>query len=112
MCLPGINLYHFAKAKGEIAMSTGETIDANFTDEDGTSPVGDGGMLALVSKAEIDMQIATAKKYPRDIKKFRNESMSLACLDAEVAGECFYRRAAGQENWKSEDHRRPVGSTG
>ena len=34
---------------------------------------GDGGTVALLNKSEIDMQVATAHRYPRSIKRFRDE---------------------------------------
>lgn len=46
--------------------------------------------LQVLAKAEIDMQIATAKAYPRVLKRFLNECTSMATVTAEVAGECFY----------------------
>lgn len=50
----------------------------------------DIGALATINKSEIDQQIATAKKYPRSIKKFINEAIQLATLDEETAKECIY----------------------
>lgn len=43
-----------------------------------------------ITKAEIDTQIATAKKYPRSIKKFRQEALTMATFDVAIAGQCFY----------------------
>jgi len=43
-----------------------------------------------ITRAEIDSQIATAKKYPRGIKKFRQEALTMACCDVDIAGQCFY----------------------
>lgn len=40
--------------------------------------------------AAIDVQIATAKRFPRSIKKFHADALSLATLDEETAGSCFY----------------------
>lgn len=48
------------------------------------------GSLALLNKSEIDQQIATAKSYPRSIKRFRDEALQLATLDEQTAGECIY----------------------
>ena len=50
----------------------------------------DAGALAILNKSEINQQIATAKEYPRSIKKFRNEAMSLATLNEKIAEECMY----------------------
>jgi len=46
--------------------------------------------LEVISKAEIDTAIATAKRYPRSIKKFQQEAMSLATLDEDTAKSCIY----------------------
>lgn len=42
------------------------------------------------TSGEIDVQIATAKRFPRSIKQFRERALSLATLDEETAGSCFY----------------------
>lgn len=46
--------------------------------------------VALLNKSEIDQQIATAHRYPRSIKAFRGEVLTLATLTEEVAEECSY----------------------
>lgn len=50
----------------------------------------ESGTLALLNKGEIDMQIATAHKYPRSIVQFRNEVLQMVTLNEKVAGECIY----------------------
>lgn len=50
----------------------------------------DIGTLAVLNKSEIDQQVATAKKYPRSIVKFRQEALQLATLDDQTAAECIY----------------------
>lgn len=47
------------------------------------------GMSAL-SKAELDIQITTAKAYKRSVKKFYDDALSMATINEEVAGGCFY----------------------
>lgn len=42
------------------------------------------------AKGEVDVQIATAKRFPRSIKAFREKAESLATLDEETASSCFY----------------------
>lgn len=42
------------------------------------------------AKGEVDTQIATAKRFPRSIKQFKERALSLATLDEETAGSCFY----------------------
>jgi hypothetical protein len=41
-------------------------------------------------KAEIDMQISTAKAYPRNVDSFIAEATALATADEETAASCFY----------------------
>ena len=50
----------------------------------------DASTVALLNKSEIDQQVATAHRYPRSIKEFRNEALSLTTLSEEVASECSY----------------------
>ncbi len=45
--------------------------------------------------AEIESQIATAKRYPRDIKVFKEKLMSMANLDQETAEGCYYALPRG-----------------
>lgn len=42
------------------------------------------------ARGEVDVQIATAKRFPRSVKKFQSTAMSLATLDEETASSCFY----------------------
>ncbi len=46
--------------------------------------------LTAISRAEIDMQISTAKKYPRNIARVKTAMMSIATVDQETAEACFY----------------------
>jgi len=50
----------------------------------------DPATLAVVVGAEIDSQIATAKKYPRSIAVFLKKAESLATIDQETAESCEY----------------------
>jgi len=50
----------------------------------------DGGVLAVISKAEIDVQIATAHRFPRSVRAFRDEALSMVTLTEEIAEECIY----------------------
>lgn len=52
--------------------------------------IADGGTVALLNKGEIDMQVATAHKYPRSIKRFRDEVLQMVTLNEAVAQECIY----------------------
>jgi hypothetical protein len=46
--------------------------------------------LAIVVGAEIDIQIATAKKWPRSLTKFKQRALSLVQVSQEVAESCEY----------------------
>jgi hypothetical protein len=50
----------------------------------------ESGTVALLAKADIDAQIATAHRYPRSIKRFRDECLQMVTLTEAVAGECIY----------------------
>lgn len=57
-------------------------------------------MLQAINRAEIDIQISTAKQYPRDINAVLNKIQAYATMDKETAEECFYvlRREDKQGN--------------
>lgn len=46
--------------------------------------------LAALNRSEIDVQIATAKQYPRNIAQVLNNIETLATLDEDTASACFY----------------------
>lgn len=59
-------------------------------------------MLQAINRAEIDIQISTAKQYPRDLNATLNKIATYATMDRETAEDCFYvlRRKGknGQDN--------------
>lgn len=46
--------------------------------------------LQSMDRAEIDMQIATAKRFPRDIQQCLNNIRALSMIDEETMESCFY----------------------
>jgi hypothetical protein len=58
--------------------------------EDTELVTAESGTVALLNKSEIDMQIATAHKYPRSIKRFRDEAQAMVTLNENIAQECIY----------------------
>src|SRR5712664_3702907 len=60
----------------------GEVIEREF------SP--DVGALEVINKSEINVQIATAKRFPRSVTKFQGEAISLVSLNEETAEGCVY----------------------
>lgn len=55
-------------------------------------------MIAL-NRAEVDIQIATAKQYPRNLPHVLNQIETYATMDTETAEDCFYalRRGSGND---------------
>ena len=58
-------------------------------------------MLQAINRAEVDMQISTAKQYPRDLDAVLNKIETYATMDKETAEDCFYvlrrKDASGQD---------------
>lgn len=54
--------------------------------------------LQALNKSEIDIQIATAKMYPRDIRKVLADIRAFATMDEETAEDCFYALKRGYGN--------------
>lgn len=46
--------------------------------------------LEVINRSEVDMQIATAKKYPRKLSNIIEEITELATHDPETAAACYY----------------------
>ncbi len=51
--------------------------------------------LEAMERASVDMQISTAKKYPRTLSKVKADMLSFATLDEETAQSCFYTLPRG-----------------
>lgn len=47
-------------------------------------------MLQAINRAEVDIQISTAKQYPRDLNVTLNKIATYATMDKETAEDCFY----------------------
>lgn len=47
--------------------------------------------LESLERASVDIQISTARRYPRQLTIAKNKMLSLATLDEETAASCFYR---------------------
>lgn len=50
----------------------------------------EAGVLTAISRAELDHQITTARAYPRSLKKFVSECLSMVTLNEQVAEDCLY----------------------
>ena len=51
-----------------------------------------------ISRAEVDIQISTAHRYPRQLAKVKSDMLSFATLDEETAQSCFYTLPRGGKN--------------
>lgn len=47
--------------------------------------------LEILARTEIDVQIKTAKAYPRDMHRVASMALSMATIDADIAAGCTYR---------------------
>src|SRR6267378_3342129 len=58
--------------------------------------------LESMERAAIDIQIATARRYPRQLSAVKHKMLSFATLDTETAAGCFYTLPPrkGQEDGK------------
>lgn len=50
----------------------------------------DNSTLMALTRAEIDMQVTTAKAYPRSLEQFRLDVMAMATVDEETAESMYY----------------------
>lgn len=55
-------------------------------------------MLQAINRAEVDIQISTAKMYPRDLSQVLNKIETYATMDTETAEDCFYALRRGRGN--------------
>lgn len=57
--------------------------------------------LYLLTKAEVDTQIATAKAFPRDIKKAMANALAMATINEDVAESCNFAVPRKKKNDKT-----------
>jgi len=84
----GVIKDNMAEEKKEKAVVVKRTADIpeEFEQEEAVERI-----LAPDISGEIDIQIRTAKRYPRSIAKFRQDALSMATADATIASSCFYK---------------------
>jgi hypothetical protein len=58
----------------------------------------DSTALDTISRAEFDIQISTAKRYPRNLADVKKGMLSFATLDEETAQSCFYTVPRGDKS--------------
>lgn len=63
--------------------------------------INDNSTLSTILKAEIDVQIATAKQFPRSLTQFLKKAESVATITQEVAESCAYALPRKVKNEKT-----------
>lgn len=61
-----------------------------------------GSALESIERATVDVQIATAHKFPRSMAKFRARATEMVTMDEETAQSCIYRRPIGKKGGEVE----------
>lgn len=67
----------------------------NIVEVDSVEVLKTESSMSIITRAEIDTQIATAKAFPRSIKKFLDKTLSIATVNQEVAESCDYALPRG-----------------
>lgn len=57
---------------------------------DVTTMVPEEGMAATINRSEIEQQISTARRFPRSLKRFRDEALQMVTLSQSIAEQCVY----------------------
>lgn len=52
--------------------------------------VAEEGMAAILNRSEIEQQISTARRFPRSLKRFREETLQMVTLNESIAEQCVY----------------------
>lgn len=55
-------------------------------------------VFSAQERAAIDSQIATAKRYPRDLQRVKNNSIAIVSMDKETAESCRYAKPTAGKN--------------
>ncbi|MCM1301964.1 MAG: hypothetical protein NC226_09620 [Bacteroides cellulosilyticus] len=61
------------------------------------TPIETPQAIEIITRSEIDMQIATAKQYPRRTNNVLQNIVSIATIDEETAEDCFYAVKRGSD---------------
>lgn len=74
-------------------------VDEDVTGQEILDPISVGA-LATLQRVEIDQQVATAKAYPRNVPKIKQELTALVTMDEDTADDCIYALPRGQKHIK------------
>lgn len=78
-----------ATNNGGIVQRMSDELENDGMEWDGRSGISDA------TRAEVDIQISTAKRYPRSLRAFKLQAMEMATFDEETAAGCFYSLPRG-----------------
>lgn len=67
-------------------------------------PTNEQNNNAVLFRAEIDMQLTTAKAYPRDIKKSLREAKDIVTMSEKIANSCIYAVPRKKKNEKTGEY--------
>jgi hypothetical protein len=81
-----------AAASGDPGDEPKDPIEGNFQLDTGINSA-----LEQITRGEIDIQIATAKRWPRSIAEFKQNAIAMATIDEETAASCLYARPVGRD---------------
>jgi hypothetical protein len=73
----------------------GHSGDLDHLDVDTQIERVDTKAVAVLNRSEVEAQLDAAHKYPRQIKRFLNEAITLATLTRDVAESCIYALPRG-----------------
>jgi hypothetical protein len=62
-----------------------------------TSPEQELSQMDTIERANVDMQVATAHRFPRNITRCKNNSIAIATMDEEAARSCGYALPRGNK---------------
>lgn len=68
---------------------------ARTDEEDDAITRADISAVAVLNRSEVEAQLDAAHKYPRSIKRFLSEAISMATISVEVAESCIYSLPRG-----------------
>ena len=54
-------------------------------------------VIEAINRSEVDIQIATAHRFPRSMELFQKRSIEMVSQDSETAASCIYRRPVGKD---------------
>ena len=77
------------------AAATGSLLDEVIQKTETNIDVMAPDALSGLTRAEIDIQISTAKRFPRSLKTFLSRAITMATVDVETAASCMYSLPRG-----------------